>query len=195
MIVSESPELHDEAVKEAESVETAAATEDRGPLSSPELLRQAVLSPEVLAGLEGRPAGKAARFGRLLHTARAELDDGATTEEVLWTLWSGTRWPARLRAMVDEGGAGARMAHRDLDALCALFDVAARTEEQRAHKGVVNFLATLTAQQIPADSLAEQGVRGDAVRLLTAHRSLLAIHRSLPYVLPCAVRPRCRRKF
>ncbi len=150
---------------------TAAATEDRAPRSSPELLRQAVLSPEVLAGLQGRPAGKAARFGRLLHAARAELDDGATAEEVLWTLWSGTRWPARLRAMVDDGGAGARMAHRDLDALCALFDVAARTEEQRAHKGVVNFLATLTAQQIPADSLAEQGVRGDAVRLLTAHRS------------------------
>jgi RecB family exonuclease len=63
------------------------------------------------------------------------------------------------------------MAHRDLDALCALFDTAARTEEQRGHTSVVNFLGQLTAQQIPADTLAEQGVRGDAVRLLTAHRS------------------------
>ena len=34
-----------------------------------------------------------------------------------------------------------------------------------------DFLATLVAQQIPADTLAERGVRGDAVRLLTAHRS------------------------
>ena len=34
-----------------------------------------------------------------------------------------------------------------------------------------NFLTTLAAQQIPADTLAERGVRGDAVRLLTAHRS------------------------
>jgi ATP-dependent exoDNAse (exonuclease V) beta subunit len=73
--------------------------------------------------------------------------------------------------MVDEGGAGARMAHRDLDAICALFDVAARAEEQRGHTSVVNFLATLIAQEIPGDTLAEQGVRADAVRLLTAHRS------------------------
>ena len=53
----------------------------------------------------------------------------------------------------------------------ALFDAAARAEEQRDHVGVRNFLATLVAQQIPADTLAERGVRGAAVRLLTAHRS------------------------
>ena len=34
-----------------------------------------------------------------------------------------------------------------------------------------DFLSRLVAQQIPADTLAEQGVRGAAVRLLTAHRS------------------------
>ncbi|HLN77427.1 MAG TPA: ATP-dependent DNA helicase [Nocardioidaceae bacterium] len=149
----------------------AAVVEDRNPRPSPELLRDALLAPQVLDGMPGWPAAKAMRFGRLLWKARGDLDAGATAEEVLWTLWSGTRWPGRLRAMVDEGGGAARMAHRDLDALCALFDVAARTEEQRGHTSVVNFLATLTAQQIPADTLAEQGVRGDAVRLLTAHRS------------------------
>ena len=63
------------------------------------------------------------------------------------------------------------MAHRDLDAVCALFEAAARAEEQRGHTSVVSFLDTLVAQQIPADTLAERGVRGDAVRLLTAHRS------------------------
>ncbi|HSJ20361.1 MAG TPA: ATP-dependent DNA helicase [Nocardioidaceae bacterium] len=148
-----------------------AAVEDRGPRTSPELVRDALIDLGLLDDLPGRPASKLARLGRLLRSARADLDAGATAEEVLWTLWSGTRWPTRLRAMVDEGGAAARMAHRDLDALCALFDTAARTEEQRGHTSVVNFLAQLTAQQIPADTLAEQGVRGDAVRLLTAHRS------------------------
>jgi len=148
-----------------------AAAEDRGPRPSPELMREALLSPEVLEGITGRPAAKLYRLGTLLRRARAELDAGATSEEVLWTLWNGTRWPARLRAMVDEGGGAARMAHRDLDALCALFDEAARTEEQRGHTSVANFLAALAAQQIPADTLAEEGVRGDAVRLLTAHRS------------------------
>jgi RecB family exonuclease len=63
------------------------------------------------------------------------------------------------------------MAHRELDALCALFEVAAKAEEQRGHTSVQVFLDMLTAQRIPADTLAESGVRGDAVRLLTAHRA------------------------
>ena len=107
----------------------------------------------------------------LLRQARAELDAGATAELVLWTLWSGTSWPHRLRRAVAAGGGSARRANRDLDSLVALFDVAARAEEQRDHLGVRNFLATLVAQEIPADTLSERGVRGPAVRLLTAHRS------------------------
>ncbi|MGB0101107.1 MAG: PD-(D/E)XK nuclease family protein, partial [Nocardioides sp.] len=72
---------------------------------------------------------------------------------------------------VSRGGGAARTAHRDLDAVCALFEEAARVEERRGHTGLESFLATLVAQQIPGDTLAEQGIRGDAVRLLTAHRS------------------------
>ncbi|MGZ6804723.1 MAG: ATP-dependent helicase, partial [Nocardioidaceae bacterium] len=149
----------------------AAAAEERSPRTSPELLREALLRPEVLADVPGRPAAALARVALLLRDARADLDGGATAEEVLWTLWQGTRWPQRLRRAVEEGGAAARLAHRDLDALCALFEVAAKAEEQRGHTSVVNFLASLVAQQIPGDTLADQGVRGDAVRLLTAHRS------------------------
>ena len=58
------------------------------------------------------------------------------------------------------GGAAARRANRDLDSMVALFDAAARAEEQRDHVGVRNFLATLVAQQIPSDTLSERGVRG-----------------------------------
>ena len=47
----------------------------------------------------------------------------------------------------------------------------ARAEERKDHLGIANFLATLVAQQIPGDTLAERGVRGAAVRLLTAHRA------------------------
>jgi ATP-dependent exoDNAse (exonuclease V) beta subunit len=72
---------------------------------------------------------------------------------------------------VELGGASARRAHRDLDAILALFDTAARIEAQRDHAGARNFLDLLTAQQIPADTLADRGARGSAVRLLTAHRS------------------------
>jgi ATP-dependent exoDNAse (exonuclease V) beta subunit len=142
-----------------------------GPRSSPELLRDALLDPALLEGVRERGASKARALGELLLRSRAELDQGATAEEVLWLLWSGTDWPRRLRRGVDLGGQAARLAHRDLDAVCALFEVAARAEEQRGHTSVASFLESLQAQQIPADTLAEQGVRGDAVRLLTAHRS------------------------
>jgi ATP-dependent exoDNAse (exonuclease V) beta subunit len=53
----------------------------------------------------------------------------------------------------------------------ALFEAAARAEERKDHLGIANFLATLVAQQIPGDTLAERGVRGASVRLLTAHRA------------------------
>jgi superfamily I DNA/RNA helicase/RecB family exonuclease len=142
-----------------------------GVRSSGELLRDALVDPELLVGLRDRGATKAAGLGALLRRGRAELDEGATAEEVLWLLWSETDWPRRLRRGIDLGGQAARLAHRDLDAICALFEVAARTEEQRGHTSVVSFLESLRAQQIPADTLAERGVRGEAVRLLTAHRS------------------------
>jgi superfamily I DNA/RNA helicase len=148
-----------------------AAREDRAVRGSAELVREAVLDPDALTGVEGRAAEAVAGLGRLLRRARRLLDDGGSVEEVLWELWAGTPWPQRLRAMVEAGGSAARLAHRDLDAVCALFEVAARAEEQARHTSVVNFLATLTAQRIPGDTLAERGVRGAAVRLLTAHRS------------------------
>jgi superfamily I DNA/RNA helicase/RecB family exonuclease len=144
---------------------------DRSPLSSPELLRRAVLHPETLDGAPGRAAVKVLALGGLLQAARTDLDAGATAEEVLWRLWDGTSWPRRLRSVIDSGGPGSRLAHRDLDAICALFEVAAKAEEQRGHTSVQSFLASLVAQQIPADTLADRGVRGEAVRLLTAHRS------------------------
>ncbi len=141
------------------------------PRSSRELLRLAVVHSGFLSGLDGPEAHRARSLADLLARARVELLDGATAEQVLWTLWAGSGWPQRLRRSVESGGAGARRAHRDLDSVCALFEAAARAEEQRDHAGVVNFLATLVAQQLPGDTLAERGVRGAAVRLLTAHRA------------------------
>ncbi len=139
--------------------------------SSGVLLLEAVQDASALDGVCAPAARRARTLPRLLDRARTMLDAGRTAEEVLWELWSGTPWPQRLRAAVDRGGAAARMAHRDLDAVVALFEAAARAEDQRGHTSVLAFLDTLQAQQIPADTLAERGVRGEAVRLLTAHRS------------------------
>ncbi|GCD91561.1 ATP-dependent DNA helicase [Nocardioides sp. LS1] len=145
--------------------------EARSPLPSRELVRKAVVDRHFLDGLDGPEVVKARALTQLLVDAREELAGGASAEELLWTLWSRTGWPQRLRRSVDLGGGAARRAHRDLDSVCALFDIAARAEERRDHVGVRAFLATLVAQQIPADTLADRGARGAAVRLLTAHRS------------------------
>ncbi|WP_036509109.1 ATP-dependent helicase [Nocardioides sp. URHA0020] len=148
-----------------------AKAEERAPRTSRELVRAAVIEPGCLDGLEGPEVGRARALAQLLVDGREDLAGGASAEEVLWLLWSRTGWPARLRRSVDLGGGAARRAHRDLDSICALFEVAARAEEQRDHVGVRTFLATLVQQQIPADTLADRGARGAAVRLLTAHRS------------------------
>lgn len=149
----------------------------RDPETAPRtLVRRALLDPAALEAapsdfLRGDAAGRARRLALLLEHAREQAADGGTAEEVLWTLWDGSDWGRRLRLATQAGGHGARLAHRDLDAICALFEVAARTEEQRGHTSIGAFLDTLRAQDIPADTLADRGVRGDAVRLLTAHRS------------------------
>jgi superfamily I DNA/RNA helicase/RecB family exonuclease len=140
-------------------------------LPSRELVRRSVAASGFLDGTRGDAAARARAAAGLLRAARAELDAGRSPEEVLWTLWDGVDWGRRLRHQTELGGQVARLAHRDLDAVCALFDAAARSEEQAGHVGLREFLDTLTAQEIPADTLTDRGVRGDAVRLMTAHRS------------------------
>lgn len=80
-------------------------------------------------------------------------------------------WPSRLERAALRGGAGGRNADRDLDAVCALFDTAARAEERTGGRGALNFLEEVDAQDIAADTLSRRSVRPDAVRLMTAHRS------------------------
>ena len=152
-----------------------ALEEDRSPRPSPYLLREAVLGSGELLGPTSDALApvvkRVAAFSALLQRARTILDGSATVEEVLWTLWAGTGWPEHLRTRTLRGGATARLANRDLDSMCALFETAARAEEQVGHKPVGEFLETLEAQEIPADTLAERGIHGESVRLLTAHRS------------------------
>src|SRR3954453_1058100 len=155
----------------------AAHAEGRLPLTSKELVRRAVLRDGFLDGLAGPEVTGARALHTLVRPTADALADGGTAEDALWRLWSGTDWPGRLRRSVEHGGAAARRAHRDLDSIVGLFDVGAREAEKRdvaavsGASGVRDFLERLVAQQIPADTLAEQGVRGAAVRLLTAHRS------------------------
>ncbi|GAA1972875.1 ATP-dependent DNA helicase [Nocardioides panacihumi] len=148
-----------------------AADEGRPSRSSQELLRYAMVDRDFLAGVDDSDMSRVRATVELLHGVADRERDGASPEELLWELWSSTRWPERLHRAVELGGGAARRAHRDLDSILALFETAARIAAQRDRASARTFLELLSAQQIPADTLAERGARGSAVRLLTAHRS------------------------
>ncbi|MFD8638171.1 PD-(D/E)XK nuclease family protein, partial [Streptomyces sp. NPDC059656] len=141
------------------------------PPPSDVLLARALAEPERLTAHDPAYARGAQRLGLLLRKARELLQGGGTAEEALWTLWDGTPWPQRLERQARRGGTAGRNADRDLDAVCALFDTAARAEERTGGRGALNFLEQLEAEDIAADTLTGTAVRPDAVRLMTAHRS------------------------
>jgi superfamily I DNA/RNA helicase/RecB family exonuclease len=150
------------------------------PRPAEHLIREAVADPRVLAAIDAKVAGPALTVARLLDSARRALADGGTVEDALWVLWHGdmatrppirTGWPERLRRTVERGGAAGRLADRDLDAVIALFALAARAQQRTGHAGVTDFISELQAEAIAADVLAEKAVRGGAVQVLTAHRS------------------------
>jgi superfamily I DNA/RNA helicase/RecB family exonuclease len=151
-----------------------------GPASGPAvvrpaevLVREALAEPERLVTHDRSFAGRALHLGQLLRKVREMIGGGASAEEALWALWDGSeRWRRRLETAALRPGTAGRNADRDLDAVCALFETAARAEERvRGPRGAVNFLAELEQQDIAADTLSGRTVRQDAVRLLTAHRS------------------------
>lgn len=142
------------------------------PRSSAELVRRALLDPAVLAeGERTVEIERAAALAELLLAVEQVVADGGTAEEALWALWNGTGWPRRLRAAAESGGEPAVRADRDLDAVCALFALAARSQEVIGTRGLEGFIAEVEGQQIPGDTQREADVTGTAVRLLTAHRS------------------------
>ncbi|WP_228926160.1 ATP-dependent DNA helicase [Streptomyces sp. DH7] len=143
----------------------------RVPAPSDVLLARALAEPERLVTHDPAYAHGAQRLGALLRKARELLEGGGTAEEALWTLWNGTPWPGKLERAALRGGAGGRNADRDLDAVCALFETAARAEERTGGRGALNFLEEVDAQDIAADTLTRRTARPDAVRLMTAHRS------------------------
>jgi RecB family exonuclease len=157
------------ALREAERTELAGTALPR---PSVELTSLALRHHELLDDCPPSPDVDAARaLAQLLRRCERAIHTGSTAEEALWLLWSQTAWPERLRNQAALGGQAGRRANRDLDAICALFDIAARSEEVSGLRGVTGFLAEVEGQQIPADPLRESELRGSAVRVLTAHRA------------------------
>ena len=154
----------------------ALAAGDRRP--SGELLVEALRDPSVLADVDRSWARPAQAVARLLATAREVIaTPGATVEDVLWAVWRDSgladRWFAAIeRARADGEEAAhwrALAADRDLDAVMALFDTAARFVDRLPGARIDVFLDHVLGQEVPADTRSPVGDRGEAVRLLTAH--------------------------
>ena len=114
-------------------------------------------------------AAPARRVAALLEVARQAIAADGTAEDVLWAIWDASgladRWERLAAAEHDPA------ADRDLDAVLALFEAAARFTDDLPPGSPRLFLDSLAGQEIAGDTIAEQAVREDCVRVLTAHRS------------------------
>jgi superfamily I DNA/RNA helicase/RecB family exonuclease len=141
-----------------------------GGRASGPLLVEALLDPVELVMLDSSAARPAQRVAELLaHARKAAAEPGATAESVLWAVWSHTRLATRWERASLEGGQAGEAADRDLDAVVALFEAAARFCDRLPAAGPEVFLDHLLGQQIPGEDLAPRAPTTDAVQVLTAH--------------------------
>jgi superfamily I DNA/RNA helicase/RecB family exonuclease len=140
-----------------------------GGRASDALIVEALAEPERLADLDSRTSQSARRVATVLAAGReAAAAAGATGESVLWTLWSATGLGLAWRRTALAGGVSGARADRDLDAVMALFEAAARFTDRFPRADAAGFLDYLDGQDVPADTLAERAPTDDAVALLTA---------------------------
>ncbi|HZS21549.1 MAG TPA: ATP-dependent DNA helicase, partial [Pseudonocardiaceae bacterium] len=145
-----------------------------GTRTSGELLVDALDRADPLGEFDDRTAAPVRRLAGLLHTAAVAARSGKTAEEVLWQVWQRSGLAPRWAALAMRGGPAGAQADRDLDAVVALFDAAARYADRLpgadcGPSGVLGFCDYLSEQQIPGGSLADRSPQGDAVAVLTAH--------------------------
>ncbi|WP_188192408.1 ATP-dependent helicase [Nonomuraea sp. SYSU D8015] len=144
---------------------------DGDPRSSGELLVAAVQDVRELTRVEPHVALPAERVAKLLAVAREARDTEGTAEDLLWAVWNASGLAERWTELSMSGGPRGAQADRDLDAVVALFDQAAKFVDRMPKAGPEVFIDDLAAQEIPGDTLADRAPDGDAVRVLTAHRS------------------------
>jgi superfamily I DNA/RNA helicase/RecB family exonuclease len=141
-----------------------------GGRASGALIVEALEDPTVLVALDSQATRPARQVADLLALARdAVAEPGATAETVLWAVWSRTGLAARWERASLEGGHVGEAADRDLDAVVALFEAAARFCDRLPAAGPEVFLDHVLGQQIPGDDLAARAPEAEAVQVLTAH--------------------------
>ena len=154
-----------------------AAARDAGeaPSASPSPLHWQPLAavlrdPRELTLIRASAADAARRVADMLALARQTAAEG-NAHDVLWAVWNASGLAPLWQATSAAGGSRGAAADRDLDAVCALFDSAARFAVRLPPGSASLFLDSMSGQEIPGDTLADHAPEGDAVRILTAHRA------------------------
>lgn len=132
-----------------------------------DLLADATLLDEVPPPV-ARPA---TRVAGVLAAGRVALLRGGSAEDVLWAMWQASGLSPTWAAASAAGGAAGAVADRDLDAVVALFDAAARFVDRLPGAQVADFVDHFGAQELPGDGGAARAPAGETVRVLTAHAS------------------------
>ena len=149
---------------------------DASPGPRPSCSARPLLDPDAVRRAGGRRHRASQRrppWPACSRTPAASSTPASRPRRCCGTLWAGTAWPrtaARRRSRA--AGPAARHAHRDLDAICALFEAAASAEEQRGHTSRRDLPRHPRRAADPRRHPGRAGASAaSAVRLLTAHRA------------------------
>jgi superfamily I DNA/RNA helicase/RecB family exonuclease len=157
-----------------------------GGRSSDELLALGLVAPNTLGmlGSEGAPARRVAKAiaagvkaARTVNGSGCSGDSdgsdglrwapGVTAEGVLWAMWDATGLGESWRRVALGGGLSGVRADRNLDAVVALFDVAAKYVDRLPQMGPRGFLEHIRGQDVAGDTLVARAPGDDTVSLLT----------------------------
>lgn len=118
-----------------------------------ELLASAIEHPIEFELIDTREARRAARVGTAIGAIRAQLADGATAHEMLWTAWESLGGERAWQAATAGHGPLAEQAGRELDAVVALFQAAKRHGERDDGTSALAFLRGVLESDVAEDRL------------------------------------------
>ena len=158
--------LRDEALRDETARDEASHGSAEPAPSARDLVASALAHPIEFDLLDTREARRAARIARTLAELRAQLADGATAHELLWTAWERSGWERTWRDAAQGSGPVADRARRDLDAVVALFQSAKRHGERADGTSALAFVRGVLQSDVAEDRLTTTAAQG-VVRVLT----------------------------
>lgn len=147
----------------------------KGAFWSEQVLADALLDPSMTGSLNPQAGGlallKFLRLQRIMLDARIRIDRYDSADEILWTIWSESKWPERLHKMSLSLDASASIAHHHLDSVMALFEALGTYRRRIQSKlGWINATEHIQSLFVPTrESIST--LNRDVVTLMSAHRS------------------------